>query len=239
MNSLVRFGTDLLKFAAFAAVVYGICMSRLQDPIFHVPTSITHLAQFMAATSRKMFQNLIVVMAGVASIHYSWQKFDHIRQMKMSRQELKDELKQTEGDPLLKAKLKQMGIRLRQRQMLDEVPFADVVITNPTHFAVALRYLSGKDAAPVILAKGKDRFAQRIKSFASEYGVPMVENRPAAQALYKMGEVGKPIPQALFKVVANILGHVYREHRYYFFRLRARREARESGATQTYSPSSS
>lgn len=225
MNSLVRSGMDLLKLGAFMAVVIGLCKSRLQDPIFQSPSTVAHLAHFISDTIRQMLKQLILVMAGIAIVHYAWTRFDHLRKMKMSRQELKDEMKQSEGDPMLKAKLRQMGMRLRQRQMLEEIPFADVVVTNPTHFAVALRYLSGADAAPVVLAKGKNRFAQRIKAVAAENEVPMVENRPAAQALYKLGSVGKPIPSALYRVVASILSHVYREHRYYFFRLRARRDA--------------
>lgn len=225
LNSLVRSGMDLLKLGTFMLIVIGLCKSRLQDPIFQSPSTIQHLAQFMADTTKQMFKQLLLVMAGIAILHYAWTRFDHMRKMRMSRQEVKDEMKQMEGDPYMKAKLRQMGLRLAQKQMLGEVPFADVVITNPTHYAVALRYVSGQDQAPIVLAKGKNRFAQRIKAVAAEHDVPRVENRPAAQALYKLGAVGQPIPAALYKVVAAILGHVYREHRYYFFRLRSRREA--------------
>lgn len=109
------------------------------------------------------------------------------------------------------------------RQMLEAIPTADVVITNPTHFAVALKYERGVDVAPMVLAKGRSLFAQRIKRLAQENGVPMVENRPVAQALYKIGEVGKTIPPDLYQGVAEILGFVYRTHRYYFHRLKERR----------------
>jgi flagellar biosynthetic protein FlhB len=103
------------------------------------------------------------------------------------------------------------------------VPVADVVVTNPTHFAVALKYERGKDKAPVVLAKGEGRFAVRIKAIAADHGVPMVENKPVARVLYSMGRVGEAIPPELYQAVAEILAVVYRTHRYYFFRLRARR----------------
>jgi flagellar biosynthetic protein FlhB len=103
------------------------------------------------------------------------------------------------------------------------VKTADVVVTNPTHFAIALKYERGKDKAPVILAKGENRFAQRIKALAAEHGVPTVENKPVARLLFAMGKVGEAIPAELYQAVAEILAVVYRTHRYYFHRLKARR----------------
>jgi flagellar biosynthetic protein FlhB len=107
--------------------------------------------------------------------------------------------------------------------MLAAVKTADVVVTNPTHFAVALRYQRGTDKAPVVLAKGERAFAKRIKALAAENGVPMVENRPVARALFKYGRVGKPIPIELYQAVADILAFVYKTHRYYFHQLKSRR----------------
>jgi flagellar biosynthesis protein FlhB len=103
------------------------------------------------------------------------------------------------------------------------VKTADVIITNPTHYAVALKYERGKDQAPVVLAKGENRFAQRIKALAAEHGVPMVENKPVARLLFAMGKVGETIPSDLYQAVAEILAIVYRTHRYYFHRLKTRR----------------
>jgi flagellar biosynthetic protein FlhB len=113
--------------------------------------------------------------------------------------------------------------------MLGAVPTADVVVTNPTHFAVALKYERGKDEAPVIVAKGEGAFARRIKALAAEHGVPMIENKPVARMLFKSGEVGEAVPSALYQAVAEILAFVYRTHRYYFHGLRARRAAAEAG----------
>jgi flagellar biosynthetic protein FlhB len=119
--------------------------------------------------------------------------------------------------------MRRMARRLMQRQMLSAVPTADVVVTNPTHYAVALKYERGVDEAPVVLAKGEHGFAKRIKELALENGVPMVENKPVARALFAFGKVGQPIPMELYQVVAEILAFVYRTHRYYFYRLKSRR----------------
>ena len=110
-----------------------------------------------------------------------------------------------------------------QKQMLAAVPNADGIITNPTHYAVALKYERGVAAAPVVLAKGQNLFAQRIKAIASKHEVPTVENKPVARALFKFGQVGKPIPAQLYQAIAEILGYVYRTHRYYFYQLKSRR----------------
>jgi flagellar biosynthetic protein FlhB len=116
-----------------------------------------------------------------------------------------------------------MARRLLMRQMMADVPKADVIVTNPTHYAVALKYERGKDTAPVVLAKGQNLFAQRIKAMGAKFEVPTVENKPVARALYKFGQVGKPIPAQLYQAIAEILGYVYRTHRYYFYQLRSRR----------------
>jgi flagellar biosynthetic protein FlhB len=118
-----------------------------------------------------------------------------------------------------------MARRLLQKQMLSAVPTADVVITNPTHIAVALKYQRGTDKAPVVLAKGERLFARRIKAIAAEHDVPTVENKPVARMLFKYGKVGRPIPAELYKAVAEILAFVYKTHRYYFHQLRSRRNA--------------
>ena len=110
-----------------------------------------------------------------------------------------------------------------QKQMLNAVPTADVVITNPTHFAVALKYERGRDKAPVVLAKGERLFAKRIKALAAQHEVPMVENKPVARMLFKYGKVGKAIPLELYQAVAEILAFVYKTHRYYFHELKQRR----------------
>jgi flagellar biosynthetic protein FlhB len=136
---------------------------------------------------------------------------------------VKDERKNTDGNVFTKMAMRRMARRLMQKQMLAAVATADVVITNPTHYAVALKYERNKDRAPVVLAKGENRFAQRLKAIAAEHGVPMVENKPVARLLFGVAKVGETIPTDLYKAVAEILAVVYRTNRYYFHRLKARR----------------
>jgi flagellar biosynthetic protein FlhB len=165
----------------------------------------------------------LLALGIVAAISYSYEKFKTAKELMMTVQEVKDEHRNAEGNAESKAALRRMGRRLLQKQMLSAVPTADVIVTNPTHYAVALKYERGVDQAPVVLAKGENRFAQRIKALAAEHGVPTVENKPVARFLFATGKVGEPIPAELFQAVAEILAVVYRTHRYYFHCLKARR----------------
>ena len=127
----------------------------------------------------------------------------------MSLQEIKDEYKNSEGDPQIKARIRRTQMQMSMKRMMQEVPKADVIITNPTHFAVALQYTPGM-TAPIVVAKGQDLVAQKIKEVAREAGVTIVENRPLARALYASAEIGDIVPQTLYKSVAEVLAYVYR-----------------------------
>ena len=133
-------------------------------------------------------------------------------------------MRQSEGDPKVKSALRAMARRILQRQMLKSIQTADVVVTNPVHFAVALRYDRKQESAPTIVAKGEQAFARRLKAAAAQHGVPVVENPPVARMLYKFGRVGKPIPVNLYHAVAEILAFVYKSHRDYFRDLQRRRD---------------
>ncbi len=151
----------------------------------------------------------------LAFLDYLWQKRRYEASLRMTRQELKEELKQTEGDPRLKARIRQVQRQWASRRMMHAVPRADVVIVNPVHYAVALRYEAGTMRAPMVVAKGRELLAERIKELARQYGVPVVENPPLAQALYRAAEVGMEIPAALYEAVAEVLAYVYRLRRRY------------------------
>lgn len=146
----------------------------------------------------------------VAGADYLFQRSDHERQLRMSRQELKEEFKQTEGDPQLKARIRQRQRQIAARRMMQAVPTADVVITNPVHVAVALKYEAATMAAPVVVAKGAGLIARRIREIARENDVPVVENVWLARALYDGGEIGQAIPVELYRAVADVLAFVYR-----------------------------
>ena len=128
----------------------------------------------------------------------------------MSKQEIKDEFKQSEGNPEIKAKIRQLQREMAKKRMMSEVPKADVVITNPTHYAVAIRYDKTKDDAPRVIAKGVDKLALKIKEIAREYDIMIVENPPLARELYKLVEIDELIPQKLYKAVAEVLAFVYK-----------------------------
>ena len=155
-------------------------------------------------------------MACIAAINFLYQKYKTGENLKMSRQDVKDENKQAEGDPMIKSARRQMARQLIERQMFAAVPDADLVVTNPTHFAVALRYDRDQDQAPVVLAKGKNLIAQKIKKLARGHGIPVIENKPVARALYKFGKPGQAVPNQMFRVVAEVLAYVYKNNRRFF-----------------------
>ena len=148
-------------------------------------------------------------LAVVASIDIPFQIWDHTKQLRMTKQEVKDESKETEGRPEVKARVRQLQREASQRRMLHDVPDADVVITNPTHYSVALKYDSEKSGAPVVVAKGADLMAFKIRSVASEHKIPIYSEPPLARAIYGSTEVGDEIPAALFLAVARVLAYVF------------------------------
>ena len=218
-----RSGIDLLKLVAIGAALWLGARGLMHDPLFSAPVEAAYLGQFLHQATMLFLTRLLLALGIVAAISYSYEKFKISRQLMMTRDEVKDERKQSEGDQHTKAAMRRMARRLMQKQMLSAVRTADVVVTNPTHYAVALKYERGKDQAPVVLAKGENRFAQRIKALAAEHGVPTVENKPVARLLFAVGKPGQTIPAELYEAVAAILAVVYRTHRYYFHRLKARR----------------
>jgi flagellar biosynthetic protein FlhB len=147
----------------------------------------------------------------VAACDYLYGWFKHEKSLKMTKQELKDEFRKQEGDPQTKHQRRRIARARSQRRIAAEVPRADLVITNPTHFAVALRYDRDRDAAPTVVAKGADLMAKTIREIAKAHKVPIVENPPLARSLYKSVEMGQMIPAELFRAVAELLAHVYRQ----------------------------
>jgi flagellar biosynthetic protein FlhB len=221
----VKLASDLLKLLVVGYAVWGGVKEILDDPIFYSPVEAHRLGGFILSTATTLLGRFILALGGIAALNYIYQLRKVRSELMMTRHEITEEQRQAEGDPKIKMALRQMARRLMQKQMLGAVATADVVITNPTHFAVALKYERGRDKAPMVLAKGERAFAKRIKALAAEHGVPTVENKPVARLLFKVGKVGKPIPIELYQAVADILAFVYKTHRYYFHRLKERRGA--------------
>lgn len=222
-SALMRGGIDLLKLIAISLALWVGTKHLVLDPLFVAPIEAAYLAYFLHHATLDFFGQLLLALGVIAAISYGYEKFKTAQDLMMTKQQVKDEQRNAEGDAHVKGAQRRLGRRLRQRQMLAAVATADVVLTNPTHYAVALRYERGKDQAPVVLAKGENRFAQRIKALAAEHGVPTVENKAVARLLFSLGQVGETIPAELYQAVAAILAVVYRTHRYYFHRLKSRR----------------
>jgi flagellar biosynthetic protein FlhB len=155
------------------------------------------------------FLVLSSILILVVVVDVPFQIWDHQRQLKMTKQEVKEEHKQTEGSPEVKGRQRQVQMEMAQRRMMEEVPKADVVVTNPTHYAVALRYDAEQMGAPVVIAKGTEIIAAKIRSLATENDVPVVAAPPLARALYFSTELGEAIPEGLYRAVAQVLAYVY------------------------------
>jgi flagellar biosynthetic protein FlhB len=156
----------------------------------------------------KLLAGILSLLALIAALDYLYQKFQLMRNLRMSREEVREEFKQSEGDPMVKGRLKQLRMQKARQRMMQAVPTADVVITNPTHYAIALKYESSAMTAPKLVAKGTELVAKRIRDLALENNVPLVENPPLARALYAKVEIDQEIPPAFYKPVAEVIGYV-------------------------------
>ena len=212
-RALVEMVKSIFKIIVIGAALYVVLVDHVlsmpQFIFFGLETSLGQIADIIFNMAFKIC-GLILVL-GVLDLAY--QKWQTTQDLKMTKQEVKDEFKQSEGDPQIKGKIKQKQRQMAMARMMQEVPKADVIVTNPTHFAVALEYHKGM-TAPVVLAKGQDLVAQRIKEIAREAGVAIVENKPLARALFASTEIGDAVPQELYQAVAEVLAYVYRlKHR--------------------------
>jgi flagellar biosynthetic protein FlhB len=209
-QTAVNLGKSFFKIATIGAVSFFLVRRDLNSILQTLDMGIVQSLFFGLSIAFK----LIIVVGGLLLIlsvpDYLFQRQQHIESLKMTRQELKEERKLLEGDPLLRARMRERQRAFAKKRMLQEVPKADVVITNPSHYAVALRYEYLKMGAPVCTAKGQDLIAQRIKKIAEENDVSLIENKPLARELYRRVEVGEEIPDDLFTAVAEVLAFVYK-----------------------------
>ncbi|MXP65555.1 flagellar biosynthesis protein FlhB [Roseomonas sp. M0104] len=213
LKALFEFGKGLLK----ALAVGGACWV-VGKPLYEHSGRLVALDPVVFPVLAhellvKVLFAVTLVAAVVAVIDISFQRFEYNRRQRMTLQEMREEMRNTEGDPHVKAALRKKRRQMSQRRMMADVPTATVVITNPTHFAVALRYERGKDEAPLCVAKGVDKMALRIREIAGEAGVVVMEDRPLARALHASVEVGEVIPPAHFEAVAKIIGIVWAQKR--------------------------
>lgn len=208
-RSVVELLKSLLKITVVGYFIYRYLREEtIRIPALMMSELESSFAVLAAIIYDLAFQIALVILV-LAILDYGYQWWEHMQNLKMSKQEVKEEMKQTEGNPQIKGKIREKQRAMAMRRMMSEVPKADVVITNPTHFAVAIKYETGMEA-PVVIAKGSDFIAQRIREIAKENDVTIVENKPLAQALFKNAEIGDLIPPDLYKAVAEVLAYVYR-----------------------------
>jgi len=200
----------LLKMGIVAWVMWRTVMSEWEVLASMGSVSAWAMGSEMARGILNIGLRAGVVLAGLAIVDYLYQRWEHERGLRMTKDEVKEEYRQREGDPKVRARIRQRQREMARRRMMAAVPKADVVITNPEHLAVALKYDKANMAAPTVVAKGAGYLAAKIREVARRHSVEIVENKPLAQALYKMVEVGGQIPVELYRAVAEILAHVYR-----------------------------
>jgi flagellar biosynthesis protein FlhB len=210
-RGLVEFLKTLLKVVAVAAVAAMMMRPEVDRlPSLSGMDAATLLAELWRLVVRLAF-GVFCALTLIAIFDYAYQKFSFTKTMRMSKQEVKEEHKQSEGDPMVRARLRQIRMERARKRMMAAVPSASVVVTNPTHVAVALKYELGGLGAPKVVAKGAELMAQRIREIAREHDVPIVENPPLARALYGSVEVDQEIPAEHYKAVAQIIGYVFRQ----------------------------
>ena len=206
----VRTALAVGKILVAAAVIAVIFLDGLPAVTALALSNLDTAERFVGGHLFKMAAATTVVLSAMAVLDYAWQRREHTENLKMTREEFMRDLEQQEGKPAYKRRRRQMHRELSLNRIIDAVPEADVIVTNPTHLAVALRYRPGEDKAPVVTARGADSLALHIRSIARRHGVPIVENRPLARTLWRKVKVGGAIPANLFQDVAGVLARVYR-----------------------------
>jgi flagellar biosynthetic protein FlhB len=209
LKSLVELVKSLFKLLFVGFIAFLMIKGELENIPSLMQMSIGGTLSFIARVSFKICFYTCLTLIVLAAFDYAFQRWQHEKGLRMTKQEIKDEFKQREGDPAVKARVKSIQREMARRRMMESVPKADVVITNPTSLAVALKYDAKSMMAPQIIAKGAGFIAERIKDIARENGVPLVENKPLAQTLFKVVEIGGFIPANLYRAVAEILAYVY------------------------------
>ncbi len=208
-QAVVRLALGIAKMVAIGAVAAFTIWDMRHGILYSAHLSVGQLLTYTGEVIYTLCLRLAIVLLILAILDYGWQRWQHEQDLKMTREETKEEFRRMEGDPIIKQRRRQVQQQLAQQRMRYDVPKADVVITNPTELAIAIKYDADAMAAPRVLAKGQGYMAAMIRQIAAEHGVPIVERKPLAQALYKTVEVGQEIPREFYKAIAEVLAYVY------------------------------
>lgn len=207
-KGLVEFAKGIFKISVVGVVVFAIVWPKRDVLPQLMSIELNQIFMFVRSLIVRILIAVIIVMILVSLLDYQYQKYEHKKGLRMSKQDIKDESKQTDGDPMVKARIRSLRLERGRQRMMQAVPAADVVITNPTHFAVVLQYEAKSMEAPKLVAKGVDHLALRIREIAEENGIPVVENPPVARALYATVEINAEVPNEHYKAIAEIIGYV-------------------------------
>ncbi|MBP8301094.1 MAG: flagellar biosynthesis protein FlhB [Planctomycetes bacterium] len=210
LQSLVRTGFAVIKLAVLVFVVWWMLGDRWQSLLHLHEQEFAAAADEIAGIALSIMLWVGLVVFAISAVDYGYQRFEFEKRNMMTKQEVEDERKRAEGDPTMKQRQRRARIDLLRHRMMAAVPKADVIITNPTHFSVALRYDRKRDVAPTVVAKGVDEVAMHIREIAKEHGVPLMEDPPLARALFRTVKVGQTVPEKFYHAVAAVLSHVYR-----------------------------
>jgi flagellar biosynthetic protein FlhB len=210
LRSLTQLLKNVCELGVICFAVYKVIESNDALLPLLVDQDVASIMKAIGVLSLKVTVIVCLSMLPICAFDFYYQRWQHQKDLRMTKQEVKEENKQSEGDPKVKSKIRSIQMTLARKRMMADVPKADVVITNPTHFAVALEYKAGMEA-PKVLAKGMNRIAKNVIKKAREHGVPVVQNPPLARALYKQANVGDTIPTTLYKAVAKVLAYIYQQ----------------------------
>lgn len=208
-KTLMNLVKSILKIFIVFLVSYKIIKQLIFKTTDVMFLDLKDSIEFGVNSSISISYKILIAMVSVSIIDFIFQWLDHEKKLKMSKQDIRDEYKKTEGNPEIKSRIKETQQKIASSRMMQEVPKSDVIITNPTHYAVALKYDREKDNAPIVIAKGANNIAMRIKEIAKENKIEIIESKELAQALYKSTEIGNEIPLELFNAVAEILAYIY------------------------------
>lgn len=208
---------SIVKLSVIGGLMYSQVKQIIQDPIFFTTVDVARIAEFMATSATSIAVRVLMAIGVLAACDYSYQFWQTNRDLMMTKEEVKEEMKSTEGNPHVKAAQRRRRNGRSQRKQFLDVPKADVVVTNPTHIAIALQYDRKSMKAPKIIAKGTRLNALKIREIAGRHQIPIIENKPLARMMFKYGKVGGEIPAQLYAAVAEILAYVYRVNRYRYY----------------------
>ena len=217
LRSIMELVKSILKMCIVGIIAYIVVKSEIENMFPLMEQSIWDILIYYGRVCFKILLATTVVLVILAIFDYIYQRWEYEKSLRMTKQEIKDEYKNTEGDPLIKARIRRIQREIAQKRMMTQVPKADVIITNPTHLAVAIKYDHENMMAPKVVAKGANLIAEKIKEIAQEHDVPIVEDKPLAQVLYKTVGIDHLIPEDLYRAVAEVLAFVYNQKKVRIF----------------------